>query len=49
MERVKAYMKMEKRVFEETGEHTLYTVNVTDRLPKMFDLAACRRTPAATR
>lgn len=37
--RVKAYMKMEKRVFEETGEHTLYTVNVTDRLPKMFDLA----------
>lgn len=39
MDRVKAYMKMEKRVFEETGEHTLYTVNVTDRLPKMFDLA----------
>lgn len=39
MARVKAYMKMEKRVFEETGEHTLYTVNVTDRLPKMFDLA----------
>jgi 2,3-diketo-5-methylthiopentyl-1-phosphate enolase len=37
--RVKAYMKMEKRVFEETGERTLYTVNVTDRLPKMFDLA----------
>jgi 2,3-diketo-5-methylthiopentyl-1-phosphate enolase len=37
--RVKAYMKMEKRVFEETGEHTLYTVNITDRLPKMFDLA----------
>ena len=39
LDRVKAYMKMEKRVFEETGEHTLYTVNVTDRLPKMFDLA----------
>lgn len=39
VQRVKAYMKMEKRVFEETGEHTLYTVNVTDRLPKMFDLA----------
>jgi len=37
--RVKAYMRMEKRVFEETGEHTLYTVNITDRLPKMFDLA----------
>ncbi|MBU1671005.1 MAG: ribulose 1,5-bisphosphate carboxylase [Actinobacteria bacterium] len=39
LERVKAYMKMEKRAYEETGEHTLYTVNVTDRLPKMFDLA----------
>ncbi|MDD5748327.1 MAG: RuBisCO large subunit C-terminal-like domain-containing protein [Actinomycetota bacterium] len=37
--RVKAYMKMEKRVYEETGEHTLYSVNVTDRLPKMLDLA----------
>lgn len=37
--RVKAYMKMEKRVFEETGEHTLYTANITDRLPKMFDNA----------
>ncbi|MDD5448525.1 MAG: RuBisCO large subunit C-terminal-like domain-containing protein [Actinomycetota bacterium] len=37
--RVKAYMKMEKRVYEETGEHTLYTANVTDRLPKMLDLA----------
>ena len=39
MQRVKAYMKMEKRVFEETGEHTLYTVNITDRLPKMLDMA----------
>ncbi len=39
VDRVKAYMAMEKRVFEETGEHTLYTVNVTDRLPKMLDLA----------
>jgi 2,3-diketo-5-methylthiopentyl-1-phosphate enolase len=39
LDRVKLYMKAEKRVFEETGEHTLYTVNVTDRLPKMFDLA----------
>jgi len=39
IDRVKAYMKMEKRVYEETGEHTLYTVNVTDRLPKMLDLA----------
>jgi 2,3-diketo-5-methylthiopentyl-1-phosphate enolase len=39
VERVKTYMKIEKEVFEETGEHTLYTVNVTDRLPRMLDLA----------
>jgi 2,3-diketo-5-methylthiopentyl-1-phosphate enolase len=39
VERVKTYMAIEKQVFEETGEHTLYTVNVTDRLPRMFDLA----------
>ncbi len=39
VERVKTYMKIEKEVFQETGEHTLYTVNVTDRLPRMFDLA----------
>ncbi|MBW2050702.1 MAG: ribulose 1,5-bisphosphate carboxylase [Deltaproteobacteria bacterium] len=39
VDRVKAYMEKERQVFEETGEHTLYTVNVTDRLPKMFDLA----------
>ncbi len=39
VERVKTYIKIEKEVFEETGEHTLYTVNVTDRLPRMFDLA----------
>ena len=32
-------MKIEKEVYEETGEHTIYTVNVTDRLPRMFDLA----------
>ena len=37
--RVRAYMEKERQVFEETGEHTLYTVNITDRLPKMFDLA----------
>ncbi len=37
--RVKAYMEKEKKVFEATGEHTLYTANVTDRLPKMFELA----------
>ena len=39
VERVKQYMAVEKQVYEATGEHTLYTVNVTDRLPRMFDLA----------
>jgi 2,3-diketo-5-methylthiopentyl-1-phosphate enolase len=39
VERVKTYMAIEKEVFEETGEHTIYTVNVTDRLPRMLDLA----------
>jgi 2,3-diketo-5-methylthiopentyl-1-phosphate enolase len=39
VQRVKTYMAIEKEVYEETGEHTLYTVNVTDRLPRMFDLA----------
>ncbi len=34
--RVKLYMQVEKQVFEETGEHTLYTVNVTDGIPKVF-------------
>ena len=38
-DRVKAYMAMEKKVFEETGEHTLYTVNVSDSIPKMFETA----------
>ncbi|MBC2717370.1 MAG: ribulose 1,5-bisphosphate carboxylase [Desulfobacteraceae bacterium] len=37
--RVKAYMEKERQVYEETGEHTLYAVNITDRLPRMFDLA----------
>jgi 2,3-diketo-5-methylthiopentyl-1-phosphate enolase len=37
--RVKLYMEAEKRVFEETGEHTLYTVNVTDEIPKVFENA----------
>jgi 2,3-diketo-5-methylthiopentyl-1-phosphate enolase len=39
VKRVKTYMKIEKEVYEETGEHTIYTVNITDRLPRMFDLA----------
>jgi 2,3-diketo-5-methylthiopentyl-1-phosphate enolase len=38
-DRVKAYMALEKRVYEETGERTLYTVNVSDNLPKMFETA----------
>lgn len=38
-DRVKAYMAMEKRAYEETGERTLYTVNISDNLPKMFETA----------
>ena len=37
--RVKLYMKAEKEIFEETGEHTLYTVNVTDEIPGVFENA----------
>ena len=37
--RVKRYMELEKEVYEETGEHTLYTVNITDKVPKVFDNA----------
>ncbi|UCH32992.1 MAG: ribulose 1,5-bisphosphate carboxylase [Armatimonadota bacterium] len=37
--RVKRYMEIEKEVYEETGEHTLYTANVTDSVPKVFDNA----------
>ncbi|MBL7208860.1 MAG: ribulose 1,5-bisphosphate carboxylase [Dehalococcoidia bacterium] len=37
--RVKRYMEIEKQVYEETGEHTLYTVNITDNVPKIFDNA----------
>jgi len=37
--RVKRYMEIERQVYEETGEHTLYTVNVTDSVPKVFDNA----------
>jgi len=39
--RVKLYMEAERQVYEETGEHTLYTVNVTDEVPQVFD-NACR-------
>jgi 2,3-diketo-5-methylthiopentyl-1-phosphate enolase len=37
--RVKRYMEIEKQVYEETGEHTLYTVNITDSVPKVFESA----------
>ena len=37
--RVKRYMQIEKQVYEETGEHTLYTVNVSDSVPKVFENA----------
>jgi 2,3-diketo-5-methylthiopentyl-1-phosphate enolase len=37
--RVKRYMEIEKEVYEETGERTLYTVNVTDSVPKVFENA----------
>ena len=39
LDRVKRYMEIEKQVYEETGERTLYTVNVTDKIPKVFDNA----------
>lgn len=38
-ERVKKFMAKEKQVFEETGEHTLYAVNITDRIDKIRDNA----------
>ncbi|MCK4965329.1 MAG: ribulose 1,5-bisphosphate carboxylase, partial [Dehalococcoidia bacterium] len=37
--RVKRYMEIEKQVYEETGERTLYTVNITDKVPKVFENA----------
>jgi len=37
--RVKRYMEIEKQVYEEKGEHTLYTVNITDKIPKVFENA----------
>jgi len=38
-ERVEAYMEVEKQVCEETGERTLYTVNVSDEIPQVFENA----------
>jgi len=39
LERVKRYMEIEKQVYEEKGERTLYTVNITDKIPKVFENA----------
>jgi 2,3-diketo-5-methylthiopentyl-1-phosphate enolase len=39
VDRVKAFMEREKQAFEETGEHTLYAVNITDRVEKISDHA----------
>jgi 2,3-diketo-5-methylthiopentyl-1-phosphate enolase len=38
-ERVKLCMQMEKRVFEKTGERTLFTVNITDNPSRSIELA----------
>lgn len=38
-ERVPLFMEMEKRAFEETGEHTLYAVNITDSVARLKDNA----------
>lgn len=38
-QRVRLYMEAEQQVYEETGEHTLYTVNVTDEVPQVFENA----------
>jgi len=38
-DRIKVCMEAEKRVFEETGEHTLYLPSITDRPDKMLDNA----------
>ena len=34
--RVKRYMEIERQVYEEKGERTLYTVNISDKVPKVF-------------
>jgi 2,3-diketo-5-methylthiopentyl-1-phosphate enolase len=37
--RVGLYMQAERQVFEVTGERTLYTVNVSDEIPRVFENA----------
>jgi 2,3-diketo-5-methylthiopentyl-1-phosphate enolase len=39
VERVEAFMKAEKRAFEETGERTYYAVNLTDNPDKILEHA----------
>ncbi len=39
VDRVKAFMEKERQAFDETGEHTLYAVNITDRVERMKDHA----------
>lgn len=39
VERVRLCMEMEKRVFEESGEHTYYAVNITDNPHRVMDNA----------
>ncbi len=38
-DRVKAIVEAERRAFEQTGEHTTYLCNVTDRPDRMIDNA----------
>ena len=38
-ERVTKFMAAEKRVYEETGEHSLYAVNISDSTEKVRDIA----------
>jgi 2,3-diketo-5-methylthiopentyl-1-phosphate enolase len=38
-ERVTLFMEKERQAFEETGEHTLYAVNITDKIDKLRDNA----------
>ena len=39
VERVTKFMEAERRVFEETGEHSLYAVNISDETAKVRDNA----------
>ena len=47
IDRVKAVMKFEKRVFEETGFHKLYAVNITDKPNTLMDNAKAAKDAGA--